>query len=149
MRSFLAIMLGVSLVAGAAEARIYKWVDASGAVRYSDKPPADQSAQTMDVTNGPASPDSADPSCQRAVAKGKFGIKTLLQVGDMKADAGELTRAKFIQMKKDMSALNNHLSVTDCAAATGANRAFYDCLDETSGQIIQCAVSHRPNMPGM
>lgn len=149
MRGFLGIVLGVSLVVGAAEARIYKWVDASGEVRYSDKPPADQSTQATDLTHRAARQTSADPVCQRAVSKGKFGIKALLQVGAMKADAGELSSAKYAQMKKDMTALDNHLSVADCAAASGPNRAFYDCLDHSSGQIIQCAVTHRPNMPGM
>lgn len=51
------LLAGVSLVA---EAKIYRWVDANGVVQYSDRPPAEQSAETITVRGAKAVDQSPD-----------------------------------------------------------------------------------------
>ncbi|MDJ0740822.1 MAG: DUF4124 domain-containing protein [Gammaproteobacteria bacterium] len=62
-----ALLLTVLLVGGAAQADIYRWTDANGQVHYGSRPPADASAEAMDIPRRerPAAADSADDSAAR------------------------------------------------------------------------------------
>jgi len=57
------VLLAALMLAGAAQAEVYRWVDAKGTVHYSnEKPPADVRATVVniDAKTGPASADSLD-----------------------------------------------------------------------------------------
>ena len=54
MRLATPLFLLVTLLAGGAQAEIYKWVDANGNVHYSDSPPPGDSAQQVQLAPQPS-----------------------------------------------------------------------------------------------
>ena len=64
------------LAASAAQAEVYKWVDANGNAHYTDKPPANQKTQTVDIrTQPPGTPPAAAPAKMHLVEI-RFGRRT-------------------------------------------------------------------------
>ncbi len=50
----LLVLLGLTILAGAAPAEIYKWVDAQGKVHYSDSPPPGDAANPVELPPQPS-----------------------------------------------------------------------------------------------
>lgn len=55
------LMVAVFMIAGASAAeRVYKWVDADGAVHFGQQPPANSDAEVIKVQSGVSAPDDAN-----------------------------------------------------------------------------------------
>lgn len=65
------LLIFLAVISAPAYADMYKWVDASGVVHYSDQPPASQGAEALKIVMRPAS-GPAPGSNPRAVLPGRW-----------------------------------------------------------------------------
>lgn len=67
----IAVTLGLVVLAGGADAQLYKWVDEKGRTQYSDQPQAGQKPQATKLQAPPASPVQAPPGAGKTDQPGQ------------------------------------------------------------------------------
>ena len=79
------------LAASAAQAEVYKWVDANGNAHYTDKPPANQKTQTVDIRTQPSgtSPAAAPANTDSPLERQRKMLKVLDEDKAAKAEAAQ------------------------------------------------------------
>jgi len=82
-------------------------------------------------------------SCDKAVENARYGLETMLEVGQKNADGGYIDRADFDAKAVKLRAALAEVTPQDCAAATGEKQAFYRCMSSDYNHVAACAAAHR------
>lgn len=82
-------------------------------------------------------------SCGKAVENARYGLETMLEVGQKNADGGYIDRAGFEAQAVKLRAALAEVTPQDCAAATGEKQAFYRCMSSDYNHVAACANAHR------
>jgi len=82
-------------------------------------------------------------SCDKAVENARFGLETMLEVGQKNADGGYIDRADFDAKAVKLRAALAEVTPQDCAGATGEKQAFYRCMSSDYNHVAACAAAHR------
>ena len=82
-------------------------------------------------------------SCDKAVENARYGLETMLEVGQKNADGGYIDRAGFEAQAVKLRAALAEVTPQDCAAATGEKQAFYRCMSSDYNHVTACASAHR------
>ncbi|HEX5276432.1 MAG TPA: DUF4124 domain-containing protein [Fluviicoccus sp.] len=69
-----------------AHAEIYQWKDAEGKVHFTDKPPANQKAQTLDIRTAPSAAQASPPPEESAVSRQRKLLQTIDEEKALKAE---------------------------------------------------------------
>ena len=79
------------LAASVAQAEVYKWVDANGNAHYTDKPPANQKTQTVDIRTQPSGtpPAAAPANTDSPLERQRKMLKVLDEDKAAKAEAAQ------------------------------------------------------------
>ena len=82
-------------------------------------------------------------SCDKAVENARYGLETMLEVGQKNADGGYIKRADFDAMATKLRESLAQVTPQDCASATGEKQAFYRCMSSDYNHVTACASAHR------
>jgi len=82
-------------------------------------------------------------SCDKAVGNARYGLETMLEVGQKNTDDGYMKRSDFEPMAAKLRESLAQITPQDCAAATGEKQAFYRCMSSDYNHVTACASKHR------
>ncbi len=82
-------------------------------------------------------------SCDKAVENARYGLETMLEVGQKNADGGYIDRADFDRKATKLRTSLAEITSQDCAAASGEKQAFYRCMSSDYNHVVACATAHR------
>jgi hypothetical protein len=85
----------------------------------------------------------AELSCDKAVENARYGLETMLEVGQKNADGGYIKRSDFESMATRLRESLAQVTPQDCASATGEKQAFYRCMSSDYNHVTACAAAHR------
>ena len=80
--------------------------------------------------------------CAKAADNARYGVETMLEVGEKNLRAGYMTQAAYNAMAPALRSLLGALSVQDCEAATGTRRDFYQCMSSDYNHVLACGKAH-------
>jgi len=130
--AFAAICAGLALGATQAGAVLYKWVDASGHVTYSDQPPPGN--VKAEVVGAP--PPAANPSAVRDLANQEADLKKQqTQRADDQKKAAK-TRAEQVQLQQDCTDARARLRIYQSDEPIGR-------IDENGQQVLIDDIARR------
>ncbi|WFC41439.1 hypothetical protein [Pseudoxanthomonas sp. SE1] len=117
---------------------------------YGDDPPAaralppDVQADVAAIAGHLAQvSDTASPlSCDKAVENARWGVETMLEVGEKNLRAGYMSPSAYDAATPALKRLLAALTTEDCAAATGARRDFYQCMSSDYNHVYACGKAH-------
>jgi len=84
----------------------------------------------------------AELSCPRAVENARWGVETMLEVGERNLQDGYLSRVDYDRMAMPLKAQLEGLTLADCGNADGARREFYRCMSSDYNHVMACAKAH-------
>lgn len=84
----------------------------------------------------------AELSCDKGVENARYGVETMLEVGEKNVKGGYLPQAQFDAAAKPMKALLPQITVADCTSADGNKREFYRCMSSDYNHVMACAQAH-------
>ncbi|MEI2454903.1 MULTISPECIES: hypothetical protein [Lysobacter] len=85
---------------------------------------------------------AAELDCARAVVNARYGLDTMLEVGEKNVRDGYLPQTRFDATAAKLRAFRDGVSAQDCQAATGARQAFYRCMSSDHNHVMACAKQH-------
>lgn len=91
-------------------------------------------AQLLQVRGEPV-----ELSCPKAVENARYGIETMLEVGQRNRDGGYLSAADYERMAGPIKQELDRLSLADCEAAQGGRQDFYRCMSNDYNHVLACA----------
>jgi len=83
-----------------------------------------------------------DLNCAKAVENARYGVETMLEVGEKNVRGGYLPAAQFNASAAPLRTLLPQLTVADCEAAGGNKRAFYQCMSSDYNHVLACGKAH-------
>jgi hypothetical protein len=86
--------------------------------------------------------DGVPLACDKAVKNARWGVETMLEVGERNMQGGYLARADYEATAKSLNALLVQLTLPDCEAATGTRRDFYQCMSSDYNHVYGCGKAH-------
>jgi hypothetical protein len=99
---------------------------------------ADQiSRQLLQVREG-----ENELNCAKAVENARYGVETMLEVGEKNVRGGYLAVEQFNASAAPLRALLPQLTTADCEAADGNKRAFYQCMSSDYNHVLACGKAH-------
>ncbi|AOA71627.1 hypothetical protein B8X02_08355 [Stenotrophomonas rhizophila] len=99
---------------------------------------ADQiSRQLLQVREG-----ENELNCAKAVENARYGVETMLEVGEKNVRGGYLAAEQFNASAAPLRALLPQLTTADCEAADGNKRAFYQCMSSDYNHVLACGKAH-------
>lgn len=99
---------------------------------------ADQiSRQLLQVREG-----ENELNCAKAVENARYGVETMLEVGEKNVRGGYLEPEQFNTSAAPLRALLPQLTTADCEAADGNKRAFYQCMSSDYNHVLACGKAH-------
>ena len=81
-------------------------------------------------------------ACGKAVENARWGVETMLEVGERNMQGGYLARADYEATAKPLNALLAQLTLSDCESATGTRRDFYQCMSSDYNHVYACGKAH-------
>lgn len=81
-------------------------------------------------------------SCPKAVENARWGLETMLEVGERNLQDGYLGRADYDRMAAPLKTRLETLTLADCENAAGARREFYRCMSSDYNHVMACAAAH-------
>lgn len=82
-------------------------------------------------------------SCDKGVENARYGLETMLEVGQKNSDAGYIKREEFQAMATQLRGFLSQITVADCQSADGEKQAFYRCMSSDYNHVTACAAKHR------
>lgn len=149
-------------------ADVYKWIDDQGKVHYSAQPPKEK-PQTVEVKKyGGASPSTYKMSeedrkewadaytkelskvdetktplnCSTAITNANEQFDTLFVQGKRNLDNGSITQAQYDKAVGALRKARQEVSFSRCQAATGVERAFYECMTNGNNHLVGCGTKN-------
>lgn len=146
------LMLMICVVSCAAQADIYKCRDSLGRVAFSDRPcPAQSDEQIIAKDTFPESPTNAESGsstggshCSVAVDNAQDWITSMREVGQKNVASGHMQQSELQNGLDELRRVSNLISVSDCEAAQGTKRQFYECVSKITNHISLCMRRHNP-----
>lgn len=86
--------------------------------------------------------DDVELACPKAVENARWGVETMLEVGERNLQDGYLGRADYDRMAAPLKTRLETLTLADCENATGARREFYRCMSSDYNHVMACATAH-------
>jgi len=86
--------------------------------------------------------DAPALSCGKAVENARWGVETMLEVGEKNLRSGHMTQAAYDAATPALNALLGVITVQDCEAATGVRRDFYQCMSSDYNHVYACGKAH-------
>jgi len=140
MATMMAFALALTL-AGVTAAHAHG-ADADEAVK-SLPPEAQEAVQGIAQSLMQVQDTDTELSCDKAVGNARYGLETMLEVGQKNADGGYIDRAKFEATAVKLRESLAQVTPQDCASATGEKQAFYRCMSSDYNHVMACAAKHR------
>ena len=81
-------------------------------------------------------------ACGKAVDNARYGVETMLEVGEKNLRAGYMTQAAYDGMAPALRSLRAALSLQDCESASGVRRDFYQCMSSDYNHVLACGKAH-------
>ena len=81
-------------------------------------------------------------ACDKAVDNARYGVETMLEVGEKNLRGGYMTQAAYDAVTPALQSLLNVLTVQDCEAASGTRRDFYQCMSSDYNHVLACGKAH-------
>ena len=78
-------------------------------------------------------------SCPKAVENARYGLETMLEVGQRNRDGGYIDAAKFDKVAVGIKAQLATITPADCESAQGGRLAFYRCMSSDYNHVMACA----------
>lgn len=78
-------------------------------------------------------------ACGKAVENARWGLQTMLEVGERNMAGGYLSRADFEASAGPLRTMLAGITDDDCNAATGSRQAFYRCMSSDYNHVMACA----------
>ncbi|UXY15067.1 DUF4124 domain-containing protein [Chitiniphilus purpureus] len=159
------IVLCLALLAGAAQAAVYKWVDENGVTQYSNQPPENKNAQQVKTFSNsgmtgstPVKPINKETqefaealgksllktkqastlNCTQAVKDGQSGIDSMLEVGRKNYKDGYVAKDQYDRFNTQLNQARGRFSVGECQSSSGRARDFYLCLSNPNNHVMGC-----------
>lgn len=106
--------------------------------------PADVQADVNAIAGHLTQVNDTGPAlaCDKAADNARYGVETMLEVGEKNLRAGYMTQAGYDAMAPALRSLLGALSVQDCEAATGTRRDFYQCMSSDYNHVLACGKAH-------
>ncbi len=86
--------------------------------------------------------DKVDLDCLKAVENARYGVETMLDVGEKNVRGGYMKAEQFNTAAVPLRALLPQLTVADCEAADGNKRAFYQCMSDDYNHVLACGKAY-------
>ncbi|KRA40117.1 hypothetical protein ASD72_16960 [Pseudoxanthomonas sp. Root630] len=86
--------------------------------------------------------DAPPLACAKAVENARWGVETMLEVGEKNLRGGYMTQAAYDATTPTLKALLRVLTVQDCEAATGVRHDFYQCMSSDYNHVYACGKAH-------
>lgn len=84
----------------------------------------------------------AELNCPKAVENARYGVETMLEVGEKNVKGGYMKVEQFDQAAAPLRALLPQLTVADCEVAEGNKRGFYQCMSSDYNHVMACGQAH-------
>lgn len=81
-------------------------------------------------------------NCAKAVKNARYGVETMLEVGEKNVRGGYLAAEQFNASAAPLRALLPQLTTADCEQAEGNKRAFYQCMSSDYNHVLACGKAH-------
>ncbi len=106
--------------------------------------PADVQADVEAIAAHLTQVNDADATlaCGKAVDNARYGVETMLEVGEKNLRAGYMTQAAYDGMAPALRSLLAALSLQDCESASGVRRDFYQCMSSDYNHVLACGKAH-------
>lgn len=106
--------------------------------------PADVQADVDAIAQHLTQVNGAGPAlaCGKAADKARYGVETMLEVGEANLLAGYMTQAAYDAMAPGLRSLLGVLSAPDCESASGTRRDFYRCMSSDYNHVLACGKAH-------
>jgi hypothetical protein len=88
-------------------------------------------------------PKGVPLNCAAAVSNVHSQADTMLEVGEKNLKDGYMTQAQFDATAAKVRQSRAETTVGDCQAASGAKKAFYQCMSNSYNHVLGCAGKHR------
>lgn len=89
-------------------------------------------------------PKEVPLNCSAAVSNVHDQADTMLEVGQRNLKDGYMTQAQFDATAAKIRQNRAETTLGDCQSATGAKKAFYQCMSNSYNHIMGCSQKHRP-----
>ncbi len=154
------MLIALTLTTVGAQAQVYKWTDEDGVTHYGQRPPGgkpDEAEEigvqsqapsgTREIPQGAraageslvdAEPKEAELDCRKAVANGRDGIDTMIEVGRKNYRDGYIEKAEYEKGLSALRQIRSAMSVAACQQARGKDREFYRCISSAHNHVAQC-----------
>lgn len=77
--------------------------------------------------------------CDKAVENARYGMETMLEVGQRNRDGGYLSAAEFDRSAAPIRERLATTTLADCQAAQGKRLDFYRCMSSAYNHVMACA----------
>lgn len=106
--------------------------------------PADVQANIDAIAEHLTQVNDAGPvlACGKATDNARYGVETMLEVGEKNLRAGYMTQAAYDAMAPGLRSLLGALGVQDCESASGTRRDFYRCMSSDYNHVLACGKAH-------
>lgn len=106
--------------------------------------PADVQANVDAIAEYLTQVNDAGPAlaCGKAADNARYGVETMLEVGEKNLRAGYMTQAAYDAMAPGLRSLLGALGVQDCESASGTRRDFYRCMSSDYNHVLACGKAH-------
>jgi hypothetical protein len=84
----------------------------------------------------------AELDCPKAVENARYGVETMLEVGEKNVRGGYMKAEQFNAAATPLRALLPNLTQADCDAAEGNKRAFYQCMSSDYNHVLACGKAY-------
>jgi len=84
-------------------------------------------------------PNNTPLNCATAVENIHYQANLMLEVAQKNVKDGYLSQADFDTTAPKVKQAKSETSVSDCSAATGAKRSFYQCMTSDRNHVTGCA----------
>lgn len=81
-------------------------------------------------------------ACDKAVDNARYGVETMLEVGEKNLHAGYMTQTAYDAVTPALRSWLAVLTIQDCEAARGARRDFYRCMSSDDNHVYACGKAH-------
>ncbi len=83
--------------------------------------------------------EEVELSCPKAVENARYGVETMLEVGERNRQGGYMTQAQYSAMAIPLREALTTLTLADCEQASGGRLAFYRCMSNDYNHVLACA----------
>lgn len=151
-----ALLLTTISIPSLTHAKVYQCTDSQGQVTFTNLPCAnneEKKALKFTETQGAIEVDdskpyidtpSASPMCLDSVENAHYTLDGMLKVSRRNYEGGYMTKKRYEEGRALLQRAKRKITLKACESSTGADRAFFECMESGYQIMPSCAQEYDP-----